>query len=224
MAKTKQRGEAATTPASDDLTLERVRAWLEARVARFEEYCRQFPSAAGATNQLGSLLREEIDTICSRLRAADDIARHLREIQVLTVAFGPHSSAEPSVVPSSRRSAASTTPNGAPPNRERWRKRPPSKQERDDLRMELLRARAAGPEALARAKREIGKRHGLHPRWVASLLNTCTGKRYALNFAARMVSRAPQAQRQAQLVVQLSNLLGLRQDRILKTVRNIEHG
>lgn len=229
MAKTKRRDEAAT-PTSDGLTIEQVERWLHEQIAKLRQTRRAQPRLPHQLLDFeeflfpGSLdrLDEEINVLGTRLRTAQEVARHIRELGTLLVTFGPRSNAEPSATPSSRRPAVSTAPNTAPHNRDRWRKRPLTEKERDDIRMDLLRARAAGEEALERAKREACERHGLSRKAVAGLLNTCTGKRFALNFAARVVSRAPQAQRRAQLVVQLSNYLGIRRDRIMRAVRENE--
>lgn len=213
MAKTKQRGEAAATPASDDLTFERVQRWLRDRVAQFQQWSGQHHLPTGRLAELLGALEADVERVCSGISAVESAIRHLDDAHRILDAYAPVNA------PVATAPRATTASTSAPHNHERWRKRPLPEKERDDIRMDLLHARAAGPEALARAKREVVERHGISRKTMARLLNTCTGRRFALNFAARVVSRAPQAKRQAQLVVQMSNLLGLKQNAIVQAVR-----
>lgn len=214
MTKAKPRGEAAVTSATGDLALEHVQRWLREQVTKLRQWSGQYNLPTGRLAELLGTLEVDIGRVRSDISAVESAVRHFDDAHRILSAYVPVNA------PVATTPRATTASNGS--RRERWRKRPLSEKERDDIRLELLRARAAGPEALARTKREIVERHGLSPKTVAVLLNTCAGKRYALNFAVRVVSRAPQAQRRAQLVAQMSNLLGLKQAAIVQAVREIE--
>lgn len=206
----------ATEP--DDLTLERVHAWLKERARQLEEYLQHFPFTATGADRIVAPLFAEIDAVCSRLQAAEDIAKHLREVQTLAIAFDARAE---STVPS-QHSMRTTPTSSAKPNghsRARWRKRPMTDDERNGVRLTLLRARADSPKSLASAKREVSERYGLSSNGVAGLLTTCAARRFALGFAARTVARTAPQQR-TQLVGELSRLLGIKQRAIVRAVRD----
>ncbi|MBI4434368.1 hypothetical protein HY635_00915 [Candidatus Uhrbacteria bacterium] len=224
MAKRTPRSE---TAAPDDLTIERVERWLKERVARLPQMMEQRhgPSASQPPRlvlsvQLRDRLSGEIDALVSRIRDAEEIERLSHELARRFATFERQNGAErPPTTPP-------TPPSDTQHRSDRWRKRPLSEKERDDLRLELLRARAAGSEAFARSKRALAERLGLSPGGVNATLGFQHLRRrsFAVEFAARVINRAPGTNRQAHLVVELSNLLGLKQNAIMRAVREVGNG